>query len=1035
MKTNLVVRILLSLILLSGMALAQIGGGSIVGDVTDPSGGAVPNATVRATNVQTNVVNRTITNSQGYYEFPLLPAGLYVLDVSFKGFEDRKTNEFTLNTGTRPRFDFALGVGATTQSVTVEAASPLVNATTTELGVVIEQRKIESIPLNGRNYQQLVGLQPGVVNKPSTTVGGRGGIEFNGAPAFGNNLMMDGIDTSFGEHNGPGQDTGLGGGSIINSVSIEAVEEFKTTSSAFSAEYGRATGGVVNITTKSGTNLFHGTLFEFVRNDALDSNTFDNNRRKVAKPPLRFNQFGGNLGGPIQKDKLFFFFNYEGLRATRGTTSSGNVPTQLLLDSVSPAMRTHLKGLAASCSNPIPNQPFLCFHFRTDTRTNDENTYLTRVDYQLSAQHRLSFRCNQVLQQFDQPGSGVRPANRLIYPTRTYNVLAQDSWTISPRLFNEIRAGYSRYFLDRNNATLATEPAWMEVGSAGFASDFESRLRTVSNTYQLADNFTWVHAAHTLKFGFDIRDVRNARLQATNPTHYYNTIADLIADKPINVRVSPGNPGRGFKSVQTGIYVQDDWRLNRRLQVNAGLRYEYYEPLSGPFNIATRDFFGAYAPKNSRMWQPDRNNFGPRLGLVFDAKGDQKWIVRAGGGITYAPQQPFFYYDFSFIDPRIPFSAFLAPADVPSDVSLNFPFQQAYINRLAADPSLLPKGLILGRATVDPNRRDEYVGHWNLSVQHSVTKALAMQATYAGSRGVHLLATTIQNLYVPGTTQRVNPNLGQVSYIEGSGRHFYNSFQFSTNYRASRGGTVDFYYTLAKNMSYGASDNSDGPRNFDIQDFSNFRGSYGPKAGDIRHHAVIVYSYEIPVPHLINGSRAASLALANWSLQGIMDWRSGLAMNILSNLNTPQNGQATPWGFRPDVVAGQSLYSKDGAVPQGSGFQFYTKSWVNPNVVDIVTPYNQRRFGNAGYDLVYGPRSWSFDASAIKNFHITERHQVEFRAELFNALNHPNDFNPDLNVFSGRFDAAGLPIKNPTFGLVNGKGGNRNIQFGLKYRF
>jgi len=1011
--------------------LAQIGGGSVVGLVSDQSGAAVPNATVKITNILTNVSSKSTTNQAGHYEFPLLPAGSYVIDIQAQGFSATKTNEFVLNAGTRPRFDLTLGLTGVVEQITVSDQAPLVNATTTELGVVIERRKIAQLPLNGRNYQVLVALQPGVFFRPATTVGGRGGVEFNGAPSFGNNLMLDGIDVSFGEHNGPGQDTGLGGGSVINSVSIEGLEEFKTSSSAFSAEYGRATGGVINLVSKSGTNQFHGTLFEFFRNDALDSNTFDNNRRNVKKNPLRYNQFGGNIGGPVRKNQLFFFFNYEGLRRTQTIGQSGNIPTDLLISSVNPVIRKHLEGMARTCAAPIAADPFRCSHFRTDSRTNNENTYLTRGDYQMNDKHRVSMRYNHVRQLFKQPGSAVRPTNRQEFPTFTHNALVQENWTIGPSLFNELRAGYSRYFLDRKNSTLDTEPGWVEVPGL-LQADFQSRLKTVSNTYQLADNMTHIRGSHTFKFGFDLRDVRNARTQSTNPTHTYNSIADLIADRSRDVRVTPGNPGRGYTSMQTGFYFQDDWKVSRRLQLNLGLRYEYFSPLKGSFALQSRNFLGPFRPKGSAMYEPDRNNFGPRIGMVYSLTSDRKTILRAGSAVMYGPQQAFFYYDFPHIDPRVPFNTFLTPADAArSGLSVAFPFPNSFTSAIAANPSLVPASLAISRATVDPFRRDEYVTHWNLSIQREITKAFAIQGTYSGSRGINLLNTTVQNLFRPGTTTRIDPSIAQVTFVESSGRHTYNSFQFSSNYRTGRG-SADFYYTFAKNLTYGASDQSDGPRNFDVQDFQNIAGSYGPKPGDIRHHVVAVYTYQLPAPGFAGTNGLAKAVFGGWNLQGIMDWRTGVSLNVLANIDLPKLGQSTPWGYRPDYVAGQNISAQGRPVPAGAAYQFATKVWLNPDAFDVATPYNQNRFGNLGYNVGRGPNSWTFDASLIKQFRVAETHQFEFRAEFFNFFNHPNDNIPDRNA---GILTAGRPAKNPNFGIIFGKSGNRDIQLGMKYRF
>ncbi|MGD0094337.1 MAG: TonB-dependent receptor, partial [Planctomycetota bacterium] len=323
---------------------AQIAGGSIVGNVLDPSSAAIAGASVTATNVDSNQPFGTKTNDVGYYEFPLLPTGRYVVEVQQAGFQNAKTAELFLHAGTQPKIDFHLTLATVAQKVEVSARAPLVNSTTTEVGTVVDNSKVDAMPLNGRSFRQLLDLEAGVVNNPVSSVGGRGGLEVQGSPAFGNNMLLDGVDMSFGENNAVASDAGAGGGGyLITTVSIDAIQEFKVTAGAYSAEYGRATGSVVNLTSKSGTNKFHGRLFEFLRNDKLDANSFFNNASGLPKSALRWNQFGGNIGGPIRRDRVFFFFNYEGAVVHSPAYASGNVPSPLLLSLLTPPLQSYLK--------------------------------------------------------------------------------------------------------------------------------------------------------------------------------------------------------------------------------------------------------------------------------------------------------------------------------------------------------------------------------------------------------------------------------------------------------------------------------------------------------------------------------------------------------------------------------------------------------------------------------------------------------------------------------------------------------------------
>jgi hypothetical protein len=990
---------------LTSLGLAQIGGGSVIGTITDPGGATVSGARITAIQTETGVRRETTANELGYYEFPLLPAGNYRLEAEKPGFKRSATAPFDLNTGTRPRIDLRLELGQVSESVEVVATAPLVNSTTTELGVAFGQAKVDALPLNGRNFQQLVGLQAGVVNAPSSSVGGRGGIEFNGSPAFGNNLLMDGVDMSFGENNGAGDTAaGTGGaGALINTVSVEAIEEFKATGSAFSAEYGRATGGVLNLTTKSGTNQFHGTVYHFFRNDKLDANSFFNNRSNLAKPPLRQNQYGGNLGGPIKRERAFFFFNYEGATVRRASQIVGNVPTPALLAAVPANIRANLDGLPKDFT-PTAN-PLIGLHRRNDSRTNDELTTLSRGDLQLGA-HRLSLRYNYNNQDFASPN--LRPANRFTYPNRFHNALIQDSWNISPTIFNELRLGFNRNDLNRNNSTLYTLPGWVEVAQVGLASDFQSQIHFTTNTYTLADNFTWIRGKHTIKTGFEIRDLRSSRLQATNPTHFFNTLDDLIADRPNTIRLTFGNPGRGQTSTQTGIFVQDDWRVSRRLQLNLGMRYEYYSPIKGPFNIQGSDPFGAFGGKGSSIFTADRNNFAPRLGLVWDATGKQKTILRLGAGITYAPQQPFFYYDMSFIDPRIPFNAIFSREDLPANISMAFPFPQSFAAGVIANPAGLPRNLLLGRGLVDYNRRDEYSGQWNLSLQHSVTDTLAVQASYVGSRALKLMAVSFPNQFLRDGGPRPRTDIGDVVYREGSGNSSYHAMQISVNKRLQRGLSADFYYTWSKGMSYFGSDANFGTGEGTVQDFSNIAGSYGPKTSDIKHRWTFIHSYQVPTPA---SWKVANLVIGGWSLQGIMGWRSGLPVNVTSGIDFVGNRRVA--GQRPDYVSGVDPYVID----------TNALTWLNPSAFSNAIPQAQRRFGTLGFNALRGPNAFTYDAAIHKQFYLTERQRIQFRLEMFNALNHVVFNNPDGN-------RAG-----PNFGRILGGSGGRNLQLALKYAF
>lgn len=999
---------LLALLVLAGAALeAQIGGGSLVGNVKDPAGAAVAGAEVQAVNLETNEVRTTQTNQVGYYEFPLLPAGRYRIEARIDGFQRATTAPFQLNAGTRPRFDLSLVLGAVAESVEVVAAAPLVNTTTTDLGVVIERSKVEALPLNGRNWQQLVGLQAGVQASPPTAAGDRGGMEFNGSSGFGINLMLDGVDMTFGEYSGSASDTaaGSGGGARINTVSVEAIQEFKTTASAFSAEYGRATGGVLNITTKSGSNAFHGTLFEFLRNDILDANSFYSNRAGFEKPPLRWNQYGGNLSGPVRKNRAFFFFNYEGAKTRRNQQVTGNVATPLLKAQVIPAIRESLNRLPDTFE-PTSN-PLIGLHRRNDRSKTDEHTTLSRGDVNLGM-HRLTMRFSYNNQDFTDPI--LLEPNPQIFPTRFHNAVVQDGWTISPSIFNELRVGFNRVDLDRNYVGVEGVPAWFTVAGAGLGVSLQAHIHFTNNTYTLADNLAVVRGRHSLKAGFEIREVRSTRFQDNVPLMYYNSLNDFVADRANRVRVVFG----GTKSLSNrnyGFFLQDDWRISNRVQLNAGVRYEYYPPLKGGFNLATSDPFGPLGTMGDAMWRPDKNNFGPRLGIVADLLGNQRLVLRAGAGISNTPPTFARYFDFAFLDPRIPFNPIIAVSDLPPGISSRFPFDVSFIPQVIANPALLPRNLVLSRSVADYNLRDEYAGQWNVSIQHAATKTLSVQASYVGSRGLKNSGVRWLNLPDAVTRRRPSPELGDIYFRENAGNSSYHALQLSANRRLAQGMTFDLYYTYGKTMSYYGVDSTLTRTNNAVQDPENIAASYGPKESDIRHLWTGVYSYSLPTARLAAKSRFAKAALDGWNLQGITSRRSGRPVNVQAGTDLVGNGYLD--GQRPDLVGGVNPYVRD----------TNSLAWLNRAAFDIATPRRDRRYGNLGYNALRGPSGFTFDAALHKTFPLREGQRITFRFELFNALNHKVLNDPNANA------------SNPNFGQILGASGGRNIQLALKYLF
>jgi outer membrane receptor protein involved in Fe transport len=1037
---------------------AQIGGGSITGTVTDPTGAAVVGASVTATNVGTNAVTEVTTDQGGGYVFVLLQAGSYQLEARVEGFQRATTALFDLNAGTRPRFDLVLVVGAIVEEVQVIAAAPLVNTTTTDVGIVISERRLEGVPLNGRNWQQVVGFQNGAIAAPSTSTGGRGGLEFNGASAFSNNLLMDGVDMTFGENQAAANDQAGGAGTRgarINTISIEAVQEFKTTGGAFSAEYGRATGGVINITTKSGTNDFHGTLFEFFRNEALDANEYFSNRAGLAKPPSRFNQYGANIGGPLARDKAFFFFNYEGATTRIGTPIvDSKVASQLLRDKVQAGITAGTldpEMLHTISKEPLPTEanlskPDIGLHRRNGVRKTDENTFVTRADFNAGS-HRLTTRFNLNHQNLIIPV--ITPEHPRSFPNRFKNFVFQDNWSASPTVFNELRVGYNHVNLNRTtvggqglpDGTIDSNGAspllfGLTVDSSrGPSVGYLSRIHYITSTYTVADNITMVKGRHTIKAGFEIREVNSSRLQLSTKTRsYYTNIDNMIADVPRRYSLVFIGP-KALQNGNRGLFLQDDWRVTNNFQFNIGVRYEYTPPIRGAFNVLGNDPFGNFRAKGDQMWESDRNNFGPRLGMVWDVNGDQRLVMRVGAGISYMPSTFMHFFDMSFENPELPYFTSINTPELPTDLCdaacAAFPLDIDLIMApIRADPTRVEEIFgSLGRNIINANNDDEYAGMWNVSLQYAATDDLALEASYVATKSINNWSTRWVNRSTYSVAEakkiRAAPEERDIRWSENDGRNSYHAMQIKANQKFGNGLGLDFYFTWARTMSYYTTDTTHNS-NKDVQNAfgtpqNNWEGciacSYGPKGSDIRKNMVMVYSYALPTGDL--DSRFARTLLGGWELQGIMNWRSGLPINVLAGKDLVQ--RSTTRATRPDLVGGKEHTTGNTITEATSGLR-----WLNTNAFSNTAALAEMRFGNLGWNALRGPSGFSWDMGLHKTFNLTEAQRVTFRVELFNALNHPVFANPQRTFTSSQF------------GQIQGTQGvspSRNIQFGLKYFF
>ena len=981
---------------------AQLGGGSIIGFVHDPSGAAVPAVHVTARNQDTNEQRAVTTNGEGYYEFPLLTAGRYQVTVEATGFKKVEGEIFTLNTGTRPRIDLTLVLGDVSEKIDVDATAPQINTSTTDLGVVITRERVDELPLNGRNFQELVGLQAGVNVAPSSSAGARGGISFHGSSALGTSFLMDGVDMSFGEVNGAAsmQSAG-GGGTLLNTISVEALQEFKSTSSAASAEYGRSGGGVLNVTTRSGSNRFHGALFEFFRNDKLNAADFFSNANRIAKSTLRFNQFGGNIGGPIRRDKLFFFFNYEGAAVRRQALVSGNVPTPALLNQLAPAIRSTMELVMPTTFVPT-NNPLIGFHTRSDNASNDEHTFLTRVDWLVSSRQRLAVRDSYNDQKYTTPN--LQPKFPTAYPLKLNNAVIEHTLNLGAATLNELRIGFNRVDLYRQPLGYQQIPAYITV--QGISASFSNFIHFLPTTYSLSDNFTMIRGRHSIKMGLDQREVRSVRYQGGPPSYAYTTTTDIINQNPATVGLS-FTTSKGLHTLNMGYYIQDEWRPRPKLQINAGLRYEYSPPFRGGFNVSSSNPYGTYNAPKAPMFAADRNDFGPRLGIVWTPVTGT--VIRTGGSISYLMPQAIHFYDMAYISPLLSGVSSFSTTDVPASF-LVYPNAIGFQTLIQNNPALLPASIKLSRSVADFNRRDTYVGSWNLTLQRQVTKTLSFQAAYAGHRTVKLISVRPLNLVDPATGQRPVPSLGQINFEENAANISYHSMQLSANQRLWKGLNFDAYFTMASARGYYTPDDTITFTGSGLQDPLNIAGSSGTVEGTIKRNFRMVFSYAIPGGNNLN-NRVLKTLLGGWTFRSIIGDRSGIPINITSGSDFVGNGRSA--GQRPDVVAGINPYVEN----------HNTLTWLTASAFSTAALKAQKKFGNLGFYALTGPSAFTMDSGLHKSIMLNEKQRLTIRLEAFNPLNHTLLNNPNTTLNSANF------------GLITSAQSPRLFQVALKYAF
>jgi hypothetical protein len=973
------------------VATAQQDNASILGAVADASGAVVPSASVEILNTATGQTSKLLTDSNGNFFAPVLPVGNYRISVSASGFKTEVMDNLTLRVADRMKLTVKLEPGTVQETVTVTGVSPLVDTASTTLGGVVNSQQVNALPMNGRDIVELLALVPGMVLQAGSTQ-----QSINGASSFrqegGLHFLVDGADASRVDFDILENTYGSSRGRVTR-ASPDAVEEFRVQASSYSAEYGQALGGVVNIVTKSGTNQVHGSLFEYFRNEKLDSRAYFNHAPQL-KPPFRLNQFGGSVGGPIVHDKLFFFANYEAVRQRLGKVLNPFVPTADFRATLPSELQPVVAMLPLPNGPVSPSEPRTAQFSRGASDLLDEDTGSFKIDYLISPKDRLSGRYNGngsltnvnfgVARGQVQSEPGFLQLSKLTY-TRT----------ISPRLLNEAGFAFNRAHIDPRAANtqdvLDFPITALGSGSAGVGPALFD-LQVANNSFTWLDTLSWVKGRHQLKFGTQI--VRNQDNKALNfqRTVTYLNLDDFARNSPFSIGTL-GQPRAGMRNTYYQYFVQDDMQATRKLTVNAGLRYQYdTTPTESHGRVANFDFAaGRLEPVGTSLFNAPKANFGPRLGFAYAPFGNNHTVIRTGFGLFFANLN-------AALAQNVPNNisqeaASLTRQQVPTLVGFPFPAISAF-------------GAVTSYTAFFPNYHGVYTENWNFNVQQSVGEDAMVQVGYIGNRGLHMSASRNMNRLFPGTALRPYPAFGNITVATNNTVSSYNALQTSFRRRFRHGFTFNVNYTWAHTLDEGGVSFGSG-----AQDDTNYRAEYGNADYDVRHNLEFDYTYQLPAAPKLPGWLGSG-----WQVNGITQLRSGLSVNVTCGCDSALIGTASA---RPNLVAGVPLRPASVDIP---GNQINLAAFTAPPTGS---------FGNVGRNILKGPSAYNFDFSLFKDFKVREHHTAQFRAEMFNIFNTPQFSNPGANLSAPNSFGKSLG----TISTPAGFGTNRQVQFALRYSF
>ena len=1078
--------VLMVAILLASSAAAQETSGSIEGTVSDQTGSAVVGARVIARHLETGLTREASAGEDGFFRLPLLPIGDYSVTVEAPNFTTAVQQPVTIAVSQTIRLNVPLAVSSLAETVNVSGDVRIVDTVSNALGRVVTGRELVDLPLNGRNFTQLGLLQTGVAPLTAGVALAGGSLRQGQAYAVNGMRPEQNIYLVDGAHNMNRMD-----GGFALKIPVDAIAEFRILTQSAPPEYGGTAGATTSVVTRSGSNELHGSAYDFVRNDAFDARNFFS--REVE--PLNQHQFGGTLGGPLQTDRMFFFGYYEGFRNKQGITTTATVPTAAERRGDFAAMGVPLRNFAAG-GIPFPNNqiPQAAIHpiarrvvdlypianvspsiYReTLIGRNEIEQVGGRADFNISSRDQLFARYSYSGGHNINPVS-VRGTDVPGYPTRddlgTHSALASSTRILSPSLTNSFRATWLRHeflFDQRLNRRPPSElgfgfesansigqgPPFFNIsGYTPIGGAITGPRNSTQNTFELQDGVAWTRGAHLVKVGGELRRTAIDMVQAIAPNAFFvfagtfptnNAIANLLLGAPVTFYQGLGDFNRGLRLWNAGAYAQDEWRLNNRLTLNYGLRYERLEPFT-----EVDDRLNGFIPGVQSQVRPDAprglvfpgdpgvgkgiasgaHAYMPRAGFAWDPTGAGTWSVRASYGLFYDQFQNGAGTSSQIAISAIPWGQF----NQFSGVGLNF--QNPYSGRsFPAPESFVRPSTVFA---LDVEAKPPYTQNWNLSIQRSLWGTHLLELRYIGAAGSRLPRNVEANpaVYGPGANaqnadrRRIYANcpadggscdFSTIAMLKNITRSSFNSGQVSLSRRYASGFGFNVSYWLSKSLDHLSAMNLSGSaakplagENDLAQNPFDLEAEWGPSLFDARHRFVASASWE---PHVPRPTPAVLRAIADgWQINVIGAYNSGTPFTVSDSANVSLQANSPPIsGFaasRPNVVGD----------PNGGPHR--VDEWISRTAFQRLDPVTQAgQFGNAGRNIARGPSYTNVDLSLVRTVPISGV-RLQLRAEAFNVLNHPN---------------FGLPVadlNSPNFGRILSAGPPRLMQFAAKVMF